>query len=464
MTIALCWFRRDLRDTDHAALYHALKENQQVHCVFVFDRAILDPLPAEDRRVSFIWHSVQQLKQALQTRGGDLWVMHDHAQQAIPQLAHRLGVRAVYCNHDYEPAAIARDDAIAQALKTQGVAFKHYKDQVIFEQDEILNQTGKPYGVFTPYKKAWLKNITPFYLQAYPVERYAQHLAKDITPDLPPLTHMGFINTPLKITAGMQGAQTQWQDFIHRLNHYHDLRDYPARKGPSYLSTHLRFGTLSIRSCARFAYQEMLRGDKGADTWLSELIWREFYQMLLWHHPHIVQQAFKPEYNAITFPNDPKLLAAWQTGQTGYPIVDAAMRQLNQTGWMHNRLRMIAASFLVKDLHCNWRLGEAYFAQKLLDYDLAANNGGWQWCASTGCDAQPYFRIFNPITQSERFDPNGDFIRKYVPELRDIPNKWIHAPWLMPNKSEAAYPPYPNPIVDHGTARAITLALYKQPR
>lgn len=465
---ALVWFRRDLRDYDHAALYQALKSSQAVYCAFIFDTEILDQLPDKaDRRVEFIWESVRELKQALQQQGADLIVRHGAARIEIPQLAKELDVAAVYANRDYEPAAIQRDASVADTLAHAGIGFHSFKDQVIFEQDEILTQNGKPFSVFTPYKNAWLKKLNDFYLQPYPVDHYAKHLARVTATELPGLESMGFARTNLgsmQMPTGMSGGQRLLEDFIERMPMYQAVRDFPAIKGPSYLSVHLRFGTLSIRHLARTAWQ---LGGAGAETWLNELIWRDFYFQVLHHHPQVAEgHAFKAEFEALPFPNDKVLFQAWCDGRTGYPLVDAAMRQLNQTGWMHNRLRMVAASFLVKDLLIDWRWGERYFAGKLIDFDLGANNGGWQWVASTGGDAQPWFRIFNPVTQSEKFDPDGKFIRKYVPELAACNQKEVHAPWLIPAErlkklGISIGSGYPRPIVDHATQRALALDLYK---
>ncbi|HWU82891.1 MAG TPA: deoxyribodipyrimidine photo-lyase [Methylophilaceae bacterium] len=467
---SLVWFRRDLRDFDHAALYHALKSSRQVYCAFIFDTEILDQLTDKaDRRVEFLWESVRELKAALQASGGDLLVRHARASSAIPALAGELGVAAVFSNHDYEPAAVARDRHVAETLENQGIDFLQYKDQVIFEKDEVLTQAGKPFGVFTPYKNAWLKKLDDYHVRPYPVDRYLGHLAKPaLEAGLPTLEAMGFRRTNLAdmhLPTGMAGGQRLFADFLDRIDRYKDARDFPAIKGPSYLSVHLRFGTVSIRHLARTAWQH---GGKGAEGWLNELIWRDFYFNILHHHPRVaVGHSFKPEFERLPFPNDDRLFAAWCDGRTGYPLVDAAMRQINQTGWMHNRLRMVAASFLVKDLLIDWRRGERYFADKLIDFDLSANNGGWQWAASTGCDAQPWFRIFNPVTQSERFDPQGKFIRKYVPELAACDDKEIHAPWLIPPLRQQALRlqigrDYPAPVVDHASQRQLALSLYKQ--
>ena len=463
---ALVWFRRDLRTQDHAALHAALKAHNRVHCAFVFDSEILEALPSRsDRRVEFIWESVRELAQSLRDLGGALHVLHGRARDEVPRLAARLRVHAVYANHDYEPQAVARDAAVASGLQALGMAFHTRKDQVIFEKDEVLTRTGTPFSVFTPYKNAWLARLTPFYVKPYPVEKHAANLARD-TPAAPPsLESMGFSRTnlaALAIRAGSSGAQALIEDFAGRMGEYHARRDFPALKGPSYLSVHLRFGTVSIRELVARAWRSRAQG---AAVWLSELVWRDFYFMILHHHPRVVERAFRPEYDAIEWDNRDDLFRAWCEARTGYPLVDAAMRQLNQSGYMHNRLRMVVASFLTKDLGIDWRRGERYFADQLNDFDLAANNGGWQWAASTGCDAQPYFRIFNPVSQSERFDAQGRFIRRYLPELAGVPDKFIHAPWTMgPIEQQAAGcvigRDYPTPVVDHAVARARTLARY----
>ena len=469
---ALVWFRRDLRDFDHAALFLALKTSRRVHCAFVFDREILAALRPDDRRVDFIWHSVVELAGSLASRGGALIVRHAVARDAIPQLAAELGVAAVHANHDYEPASRDRDAHVAGRLAAHGIAFHTAKDHVIFERDEVLSQAGTPFSVFTPYKNAWLKTLTPFHVKAYPVDAYAGALAppvKDIATEVPPLGAIGFRPTHLAelgVVPGMTGGAALFADFLKRIGRYREARDFPAREGPSHLSVHLRFGTVSIRELAAQAHRlAMEPGGDGAATWLSELIWRDFYAQILWHHPRVTTTAFKTEYADLKFPGSMEHFTAWCDGRTGYPIVDAAMRQLNATGYMHNRLRMIAASFLVKDLLVDWRLGEKYFADTLIDFDLASNNGGWQWAASTGCDAQPYFRIFNPVTQSEKFDAAGTFIRRYVPEIAGLDAHEIHAPWNVPPaiqqmKGVVIGRDYPAPIVDHAVARAAALALF----
>jgi len=465
---ALVWFRRDLRDFDHAALYQALKQARQVVCAFIFDREILDALadPA-DRRVEFIHASVSELQQALQRRGGGLVVRHGIARDEIVRLAAEIQADAVFFNHEDDPAALARDAAVEAALKRCSIAVHHAKDCVIFEREEVLTAAGTPFSVFTPYKNAWLRALAPFYLQAYPVDAYADRLAAQSSV-IPGLQDMGFVASnlrELKLPSGMSGGARLFGDFLQRIDRYQETRDFPAVKGPSYLSVHLRFGTVSIRQLAAAAWQQ---GGRGAQTWLSELIWRDFYHQILWHRPDVAAgHAFKKQYDTLPWPNPPGHFAAWCEARTGYPLVDAAMRQLNQTGYMHNRLRMVAASFLTKDLLVDWRLGERYFADKLIDFDLAANSGGWQWAASVGCDAQPWFRIFNPVTQSERFDAQGAFIRRYLPELARVPDRYLHAPWTLPAAEQQRTGcvigrDYRMPIVDHAVQRALALALFKQ--
>ncbi|WP_309679355.1 deoxyribodipyrimidine photo-lyase [Polaromonas sp.] len=477
----LMWFRRDLRAQDNAALFHALKACHRVFCVFVFDRDILDALPRADRRVEFIRESLLDLDGQLRGLGHEngvtdagLLVLHDRASAALPALAARLAVDAVFANHDDEPQSLARDASVQARLEAQGVAFHSFKDHVIFERSEVLTLAGKPYSVFTPYKNAWLKKIDRFYLTPYPVEKYAAALASaaaEADRGIPTLQALGFEKTnlsALKIPIGSRGGATLLEDFLGRIAHYDEKRNFPAVKGPSYLGVHLRFGTVSIRALAAAALSQQQAGNAGAASWLSELVWRDFYAQILSNFPHAASQAFKPDYDAIAWEQGDKadtLFQAWCDGQTGYPLVDAAMAQINQTGYMHNRLRMVSASFLVKDLGIDWRRGERYFAEKLNDFDLSANNGGWQWAASTGCDAQPYFRIFNPVSQSEKFDADGSFIRKYLPVLAGLPASALHSPWLARPLDLAAAgvvlgENYPAPIVQHDEARALTLQRY----
>ena len=466
LTSALFWFRRDLRLDDNAGLHAALKASRQVWCAFVFDTEILDDLPSRcDRRVEFIRESLVELDRELVARGSGLLVRHGAAREEIPQLAARLGVAAVFTNHDYEPQANARDAAVARALAKVGIDFRTRKDHAVFEKEEVVTAAGRPFSVYSAYRDAWLKRLVPFYYCAYPVAKYRSALAKVPASEVPTLSTLGFEATNLSqtgISTGASGALRLLDDFLTRIDQYKERRDFPAVRGPSYLSVHLRFGTISIR---RLVASAMRRESEGARAWLHELIWRDFYFMILSAHPRVVSHAFKPELESIAYTNDPQRFRAWCDGRTGYPLVDAAMRQLNATGYMHNRLRMVTASFLVKDLHVDWRWGERYFAQHLNDFDLAANNGGWQWAASTGCDAQPYFRIFNPVTQSEKFDPLGAFIRRHVRELEHVPDQHIHAPWRMSPEQQRECgvvlgTSYPAPIVDHAEARKITLELY----
>lgn len=485
----LVWFRRDLRNFDHAALHNALSRGTQVHCAFVFDTAILDPLLAApgpvDRRVEFILASVTELHQALLEQGGGLIVRHARAEDAIPALAAELGVDAVFVNRDYEPAAVERDRRVARELEKAGRRMESFKDQAIFEKEEVRSMAGKPLTVFTPYKNAWLKELMgpdrldgepdPDVLQCFTGNPDISALAPlpPQAPSIPTLSDLGFVPSnlsTLRIPTGMDGGQELLDDFLSRMADYDTARNYPAVKGPSYLSVHLRFGTVSIRALVRRAIEAMRSGEggSGAAVWLSELIWRDFYFMILDHFPHVVDGAFKPEYDRIEWETGAVADAAfeaWCQGRTGFPLVDAAMAQINQTGYMHNRLRMVTASFLIKDLGIDWRRGERYFADKLNDYDLSANNGGWQWAASSGCDAQPFFRIFNPVTQSEKFDAEGKFIRRYLPELARLGDRDIHAPWMAAPETLAKAGvvlgrDYPHPLVQHDEARKRTLERY----
>ncbi len=477
----LMWFRRDLRASDNTALHHALASCRRVWCVFVFDRDILDPLPRADRRVEFIRESLVELDARLREMGqahgvesAGLIVLHDTARSAIPALAQRLGVQAVFTNHDDEPAALARDARVLGDLAHAGIILRSFKDHVVFERREVLTQAGGCFGVFTPYKNAWLKALRDEHLKAWPVEPLAGALAPrppEHARPVPTLQDIGFEPTnlaQLPMPTGARGAQRLLDDFVQRIDRYQEARDFPAIKGPSYLSVHLRFGTVSVRQLASLAWPMHLQGMAGASNWLSELIWRDFYHQIMANFPHVTERAFKPEYDRIAFEHGARaeaLFQAWCEGRTGYPLVDAAMAQINQTGYMHNRLRMVVASFLVKDLGLHWQWGERYFAEKLIDFDLAANNGGWQWASSSGCDAQPYFRIFNPVSQSEKFDAQGKFIRRYLPQLEGLSDKSIHAPWAAPAMERLSAGVelgvnYPHPVVDHALAREKTLERY----
>jgi deoxyribodipyrimidine photo-lyase len=480
------WFRRDLRAQDNAALCRALESCAQVHCTFVFDRAILDTLPRRDRRVEFIRESLASLDSALRRLAGKphagLIVRHAVAADEIPRLAQELGVLAVFAGHDDEPQALARDATVRTSLARSGTQFHTSKDHVIFERRELLSGAGTPYTVFTPYKRAWLARLDLARLQPHPALP-AQRLA--IRPlalrrEVPALDELGFETTNLQeldLPTGTEGAKRLLDEFLTRIDLYDRTRNFPAIKGPSYLGVHLRFGTVSIRELVSHAHALAVAGSEGASTWLGELIWRDFYAQILANFPHVADESglgrnFKPAYDAIEWEEGPQAeaaFAAWCEGRTGYPLVDAAMAQINHTGYMHNRLRMVVASFLTKDLGIDWRRGERYFAEKLNDYELASNNGGWQWAASTGCDAQPYFRIFNPVSQSEKFDPDGKFIRRYLPALAALPAKALHAPWeASPAELAGAGVEvgrnYPAPLVRHEQARQRTLLRYAAAR
>lgn len=425
--VVIFWFRRDLRLHDNAGLYHALKSGYKVVPVFIFDTEILDKLEdKQDRRVAFIHDTLKGMQRRMEAMGSTLHVLHGKPAQCYEQLLKSYKIAAVYTNRDYEPAACERDEQIRALLAKHGVPLKTYKDQVIFEKGEVVKENGDPYTVYTPYSKRWKEKLSTFYLQSYPVRKYEWAYLKQPAIPMPGLEEMGFSYAAYTVpptTLDTEVAKT-----------YNTTRDYPAIKGTTRLSVHLRFGTVSIRELARDAAQ--LNG-----TLLNELIWREFYMSILWHFPHVVQGSFKKEYDLVRWRNNEEEFAQWCTGNTGYPIVDAGMRELNTTGYMHNRVRMIVASFLTKDLLIDWRWGEAYFAAKLMDYDLAANNGGWQWAAGTGCDAAPYFRVFNPYLQTQKFDPELKYVRKWVPEVDSLK--------------------YARPIVAHDAARLRCLEAYK---
>ena len=420
---ALCWFRRDLRLDDNAALHYALKKNKNVLALFIFDTAILKDLDdKKDPRVDFIHQSITHLKHQLEELGSSLLVFHGDPVDIFKTLE----PKSVYANHDYEPYAMKRDADVRKKLSERGISFETFKDQVIFEKDEILKQDGKPYTVFTPYSRTWKEKLNSFYMKRYPTKKYFGNLLQSKTLPLPSLSDLGFQPTEVRFPARVVKSAI--------IENYHQQRNFPAIKGTTRLSVHLRFGTISIRKLVQIAH-------KTNEAWLNELIWREFYQMILYHFPNVVTNSFKAPYDRIEWKNNPKEFMAWCEGKTGYPIVDAGMRELNSTGFMHNRVRMIVASFLTKHLMIDWRWGESYFAKKLLDFDLASNNGGWQWAAGSGCDAAPYFRIFNPELQAKKFDPNNEYIKKWVPEFKSTE--------------------YPTRIVDHKMARARALKVYK---
>lgn len=425
--VSICWLRRDLRLDDNAALYHALKSGVPAVPVFIFDTEILDELDDQyDRRVHLIHDTLKALQVQLEKQGSTLQVLHGNPKDCFGKLMKQYEVSAVYTNHDYEPYARQRDKEIKELLAENSIEFHTYKDQVIFEKEEVVKDNGEPYHVFTPYSKKWNSLLNNFYLQSYPCKKYYSNFFQQSPKRIPSLDSLGFKETGYKTVAPKLDKDIA-ADYEH-------TRDIPSVKGTTRLSVHLRFGTMSIRQLVR----EVMRVN---ETLLNELIWREFYQMILWHYPEVVNHSFKREYDNIKWRNNEKEFERWCNGTTGYPIVDAGMRELNETGFMHNRVRMITASFLCKHLLIDWRWGEAYLAKKLLDYDLAANNGNWQWAAGTGCDAAPYFRIFNPYTQTQKFDPELKYIKQWVPELETLD--------------------YPAPLVDHAAARERCLGAYK---
>ena len=429
MNKAFFWFRRDLRLDDNHGLLQALKQNSDVVPVFIFDDNILSKLTDKaDKRVHFIHRTLSDLDSEIKLNGGSgLLVLHGRVLDCWAKLLNEHKGSMVYCNHDYEPEAIARDMKVDELCNEYWTDFKSFKDQVIFEEEEILKSDGSPYTVFTPYSKVWKAKLTESMLHEHPSQNWLKNLTKMKLPSIPSLNELGFTESDL-ITPSTEINRLLLKD-------YDKIRDIPALDATSHQSIHLRFGTISVRKLVKDAKNIN-------ETFLSELIWREFFMMILYHFPNSVKNEFRKKYSAIKWRYHEEDFKKWCFGQTGYPIVDAGMRELNATGFMHNRVRMITASFLVKHLLIDWRWGERYFAKKLLDYDLSANVGNWQWAAGTGCDAAPYFRIFNPYTQTEKFDKNRDYIKKWVPEYQS---------------SE-----YPKAMVDHKEARERALKVYKQ--
>lgn len=424
--MVIFWFRRDLRLEDNAALYYALKKHKEVQPIFIFDTDILSKLSnTQDPRITFIHDALTKLQDQLNELGSNLKVFYGRPKDVFQELIQN-GLSAVYSNRDYEPQAILRDKEIFEMCQGQDIAFISKKDQVIFDRDEVLKDNGEPYTVFTPYSKKWKVLINDFQKKSYPNQHYFQHFKKTQKVNIISIEQLGF-----KVCR-LTDANPEIDLSVIRT--YDQTRDIPSIKGTSRLSVHLRFGTVSIRELVRIA-------EKNNAKWLDELIWRDFYQMILYHFPHTVDQSFKPKYDLIQWENNEAQFDAWCKGRTGYPIVDAGMRELNTTGYMHNRVRMIVASFLTKHLLIDWRWGERYFADKLMDFDLASNIGGWQWAAGSGCDAAPYFRVFNPYLQTEKFDPDLKYIKRWIPELNQ------HS--------------YPEPIVDHKFARTRALDRYK---
>ena len=435
METVLFWHRRDLRMNDNAGLFKALKNGKSVQPVFIFDTTILRFLPKNDQRVRFIHEWILKLKKDYAKYNCDLLVKVGDPREIIPALVKELKATAVFTNRDYEPEAIARDKKVGEELSKLNCDFIGAKDQVIFEKSEIVKADNAPYTVYTPYSKRWKEKLNDFYLKAYPVEKYVSNLKKGEKSEIPTLKELGFNDQAEP--AYPADKQEFPSDVIPEkiISNYHNTRDLPYVPGTSRLSVHLRFGTISIRELAKVA---LMKNEK----FLNELIWRDFYQMILFHFPYIVEGAFKKNYDKITWEFDEKLWHAWREGKTGYPLVDAGMRELNETGFMHNRVRMVVASFLTKHLLHDWRLGERYFAEKLLDFDLASNIGGWQWAMGGGNDAAPYFRVFNPTSQQQKFDPNFEYIKHWVPEF--------------------GTDEYPLPIVEHTFARNRVLERYKK--
>jgi deoxyribodipyrimidine photo-lyase len=428
MSTVIHWFRRDLRLADNAALYHALKSGCDVQCIFIFDIEILNKLEdQDDSRVSFIHKELSLLNEELSLLGSGLKVYYGDPTNIWPRIANEIKPKAIYTNRDYEPYAKTRDKSITELLQKEGIDFHTYKDQVIFEMDEILKDDGTPYVVYTPYSRKWKAALTDYHLKPYPTDKYFKNFKQTSSQEIISLEEMNFtkstIDFPEKSTT------------LKVIKNYEEKRNFPAIAGTSRLSVHFRFGTVSIRD-------KTAKGKKTSEKWLNELIWRDFYIQILHHFPHVVRGSFRPKYDAIKWSTNEEHFSAWCKGKTGYGLVDAGMRELNATGFMHNRVRMVVASFLTKHLLLDWRWGEAYFARKLLDFDLASNNGGWQWAAGSGVDAAPYFRIFNPYTQIEKFDKEHRYIKKWVPE------------W------GTKY--YPKEIVEHKAARELCLATYKE--
>lgn len=420
------WFRRDLRLDDNTGLFHALSSGLPVLPVFIFDTNIISALDEKtDKRLSFISFQLKQIKTELEKYGSSLLVLRGKPVEIFSGLIDKYQINAVYVNHDYEPYAINRDQKVKNLLLKFQIPFKSYKDQVIFEKDEILKPDGKPYTIFTPYSKKWKEKLNENSVSEYPSEKLINNFFKTQAFEFQELNCPIFIKNDLFIPNISPQA----------LLHYEKFRNIPSAEATSRVSVHLRFGTLSVRKLVDLAIRH-------SSSWLNELIWREFFMQILANFPYVINRSFKPVYDQIVWQNHENDFERWCNGETGYPIVDAGMRELNETGFMHNRVRMISASFLTKHLLIDWKWGEAYFASKLIDYELSSNNGNWQWAAGSGCDAAPYFRIFNPLTQTRKFDPHILYIKKWVPEVN--------------------LPTYPRPMVEHDFARNRCLQVYSQ--
>lgn len=406
-SVTIFWHRRDLRTHDNHGLYAALTKNKNVLPVFIFDKNILDKLEdRDDRRVTFIHNHIQRVKKEYEDAGGTLRLFHDTPEEAFRKLLNEFDVENVYTNGDYEPYATERDEKIQSLLKERGAELHTFKDQVVFEKSEITKNGGGPYTVYTPYSKKWKELFERSMIDEYESQNYFQNLYRpDAEARIISLESMGFEENNTYLADYEVGRE--------QLEKYSDRRDLPAVQGTTRVSHHLRFGTISIREMTR-------KGLQHSEKWLNELIWREFYMMFLHHNPRVVKESFRKEYDQIEWRNNEEEFQKWCDGKTGYPIVDAGMRELNETGFMHNRVRMITASFLTKHLLVHWSWGEAYFARKLLDFELSSNNGGWQWAAGSGCDAAPYFRVFNPELQMKKFDPDLMYVRKWVPEYESL--------------------------------------------
>ncbi|MGH1383974.1 cryptochrome/photolyase family protein [Kordia sp.] len=424
----LFWHRRDLRIEDNIGLHKALTSENKVIPLFIFDENILDKLPKDDARVTFIHEQLEKMYNTLQEKHGvSLLVQHGNPIEVFREIIGKINIVAVYTNHDYETYAIARDQKVKEFLETENIAFHTFKDQVIFERDEIVKADGQPYSIYTPYSKKWLAKLKNSDYESVDCASHYKNFSK-LHFDFLSLEAIGFTTSNIKVL-----PHTMTENIIEN---YEATRNFPAIEGTSKLSPHLRFGTISVRQCV----QNGLQSEE--NTFLKELIWREFFMQILWHFPKSVTNNFKSKYDGIKWRNNEKEFKAWCEGKTGYPLVDAGMRELNESGYMHNRVRMITASFLCKHLLIDWKWGEAYFAEKLLDFDLAQNVGNWQWVAGTGCDSAPYFRIFNPTTQIQKFDKAHNYIKKWVPDYQEFS--------------------YPQPIVEHKHARERCLATYKE--
>lgn len=471
MKKSLCWIRRDLRLHDHYALKESLNAADETHVVFIFDQIILDKIfNKNDARITLIIESLQEIERELNKHGSSLIIRYGNPVIEIPKVIAEYGIHGLFFNHDYEPYAKSRDAEIEVILRKKDIAVAHYKDHVFYEKKEILNGSNEIYKVFTPYKNKWLETFRNHdeHIPEYKcnLKKLAQFKNSKNIIDHDWQTEIGFLETPCILKGGTHEALKKLAEFKAFIDNYKEARDIPALEQTSNLSSYIRMGNLSIRDMIRLA---IAKDNTGYATWLSEIIWRDFYQMILDSFPHVQNKCFKPEYDKVKWEGSDSDFQSWCDGQTGYPIVDSAMRCLNTTGMMHNRLRMVVASFLTKTLLIDWRLGEQYFAEKLLDYDLAANNGGWQWSASTGVDAQPYFRIFNPYNQSEKFDNQGIYIRQWCPELSRFSNKTIHSPHDTEIDEQIAAKciigrDYPHPIVAYKQQRDRALNMYKAAR